>query len=166
VVDERVAVALALVDGGVAVPLVLADRVLPVPGEQRGQPLGDVVRAGPVHLVGVAQQHVERGPGDRAPAQLGLEADVIAAPAVLHRDLLERVEHVVRDVAPEAVAARLACEQVVEVAALGLVLLEPRLRHDVLAVERQLRLQGVGAEAGLVRQPVLPRGLGEQIAGD
>ena len=109
----------------------------PVPVEEHVDALAQLAR----DLARIAEQEVERRPRHRALAGDRLEARLLAAPAVRHQALERVAERRVGRVAAERVAARLAREQVVQVAAHRLALAEPRLRHDVLAVERQLALE-------------------------
>jgi len=124
VVDQRVAVALELGDRHVAMALVLADRFRLVPLPQHPEAVRLKLARHVAHHVRVAQQEVQRRSGDRPLARIRLEAVSLALAAVVPDRLLEVVEVEVRDVPPEAVAARLAREQVVEVALHRLVLVE------------------------------------------
>ena len=102
-------------------------------------------------VLGVAQPEVE-GCAGRRPLSVGrLEPVQVTLPTVvadgpgarlaLRRGSGREVGEVdERGVPAEAVAAGLAGEQVVQVAAHRLVLLEPALRNHVLTVERELRL--------------------------
>ena len=148
-VDERVSVALAFGDGGVAVQLPGGDGILLVPGHQHRPPfVGHLLGR---DLLGVAEPEVEGRPGRGAlavrrlePVRVTLAAvvpDTPRARSALRRGSGREVREVgERSVSAEAVAPGLAGEQVVEVAAHRLVLLEPALRNHVLTVERELRL--------------------------
>ena len=57
-IDERIAVALPLLDGQIAVPLILRRRELFVPGEQGVDAVGRVFGGGGIDLARIAQQEV------------------------------------------------------------------------------------------------------------
>src|SRR5919199_4826226 len=166
-VDERVPVALGGGDRSVPMTLVDRRRLGLVPREQDREALGDELpqilgrsleRVAPDRS-GVPEEEVEHGPGDRPLPARRLELRLLAAAAVGAHDLLGLHEVEVGRVAAEAVAAGLEREEVVEVAAHRLLLAEPRLGHDVLAVEREERLEDVQ----LVLDPRLRRRrLGEE----
>src|SRR5262245_34642870 len=158
-VDQRVPVPLALEDRGVAVPLVLAGLLVPVPLEEHRERFLRVL-AEP----GVAKREVERRPGGGPFPAPGLEAAHLALAAFLAHDLEVVGEIGVRRARAEVVALLLAREQVVQVAAPGLLVSEPRLGNGVLAVVGLVRLlvrRGRELRASLLDR----RGLLDQLPG-
>ena len=129
------------------VALVLADRILLVPRKQDLESIGSELSLGVANHSRVAEQEVERGARHRTFAGGGLEAHRLEPTAGIanRRQGVGKVD--VGKVAAEAVAADLAGKEVVDVAAHRLVLAEPRLRDDVLAVvgKRRLDRRGLGS---------------------
>src|SRR5262245_28491033 len=119
-VDKRVPVSLALEDRRVAMALVLADLFVLVPLEDQRERFLRVL-AEP----GVAKREVERRPGRRALPAPGLEARPLALAAFLAHHFEVVGEVGVRRARAEVVALHLAREQVMQVAALRLLVPEP-----------------------------------------